>query len=382
METAKIPPPAQAVTLASRDEHVVDTALRSRVAPRSRGRWQMAAATAGAALLGIFSSACADSPEEGRQSREPAGQVTIANVPVDANIVAVQLLQPDCNPCDDFGDEPIVALANDAPLAAPLRARFENAQEETSAGACVVEPPLSAGDEPGALFPYNWLRPRIRFVPADGEDLWQLHFSAPRQRTPLVVYTDTPSWTMPREIWEGLGAHNRDTTVTLTIRGIRRDDPQRPPSLTRGSFGIAPVAAAGKLVYWATTSSEVTPTSSRLVGFSVGDERTAYALQVGDIGNRDIPPAGGRGLRSGSGVAEGHVQCIGCHVSTPDGTAVAFTDHWPWNNVLSLIIEGREGERPDYLTAGAERLLSQPWLGMQTMSSTRVFGSRGRYRVT
>ena len=96
------------------------------------------------------------------------------------------------------------------------------------------------------------------------------------------------------------------------------------------------------------------------------------ALTVPQAGDRGILAQGGRELRGRyddpKGVPAGAVQCIGCHVSTPDGDAVAFTDHWPWNSVLASVEEGTVGQRPSYVTAGAARLLNQPWLGMQTFS--------------
>jgi hypothetical protein len=116
----------------------------------------------------------------------------------------------------------------------------------------------------------------------------------------------------------------------------------------------------------------VQPNTSKLVGFDVGDEGVIDALTVPQAGDRRVLGAGGRDLRGmyddPKGVPAGHVQCIGCHVSTPDGSAVAFTDHWPWNSVLASVEEASVGQPPSYLSAGAQRLLNQPWLGMQTFS--------------
>jgi hypothetical protein len=220
---------------------------------------------------------------------------------------------------------------------------------------------------PGALLPSNWLRPRFRFEPLAGEDLWEIRLSSPHQAHDLVVYTTRTTLALPKPIWEGLAEHGKDSTVTVTIRGLSTEGGGMP-SGTRGDFTIAPVPALGKMVYWATTSSEVLPNTSKLVGFAVGDEGVIDALTIPQVGDRGITAEGGRQLRSGHGVNDGHVQCIGCHVSTPDGEAVAFTDHWPWNNVLASVEGATAGARPAYLTAGAERLLNQPWLGMQTFS--------------
>lgn len=270
---------------------------------------------------------------------------------------------PGCSPvCQDFPEAPI--LEPGVPADAPQR--FGAADDFASGGPCVLEPALSEGDRPGALLPSNWLRPRFRFEPVAGETLWEIRLQSEREANDLVVYTQSTTWVMPEEIWEGLAMHSRDVPITVTIRGL--GDAGGMPSGTRGDFTVAPVEARGNMVYWATTSSEVEPNSSKLVGFAVGDEWVVDALTIPDVGDRQIKSEGGRNLRSGYGVPNGHVQCIGCHVSTPDGEAVAFTDHWPWNNVVARIEEGVAGQRPDYLTPGGELLLNQPWLGMQTFS--------------
>ncbi len=75
------------------------------------------------------------------------------------------------------------------------------------------------------------------------------------------------------------------------------------------------------------------------------------------------------------------MECIGCHATTPDGNAVGFTDHWPWNVVVSSVEATSVGAVPGYLTAGAELLLDQPWLGMVTFSGAH-FSVGDRILVT
>lgn len=60
-------------------------------------------------------------------------------------------------------------------------------------------------------------------------------------------------------------------------------------------------------------------------------------------------------------------RCVGCHTSTPDGSAVAITDHWPWNSKVTNI-SGEVGGRPDYLTNTGDLLLQMPWQGTTTFS--------------
>jgi hypothetical protein len=272
--------------------------------------------------------------------------------------------------CEDFPAAPIFDTEGPTPPPANAPQLFGDPDDFESPGPCVIEPQLSDGDAPGALFPRNWLQPRFRFEPSSGETLWEIRLSAPMQKNELVAYTTRTTWPMPRDIWRALAGHSSDAPVTVTIRGVAAGGGR--VSGTRGTFVIAPVEARGKMVYWATTSSEVQPGTSKLVGFDVGDESVIDALTVPQAGDRKILGSGGRDLRGmyddGKGVPPGHVQCIGCHVSTPDGSAVAFTDHWPWNAVLASVEEATVGGLPDYVTPGAEKLLNQPWLGMQTFS--------------
>jgi hypothetical protein len=171
----------------------------------------------------------------------------------------------------------------------------------------------------------------------------------------------------------GVKGNAIDQPITVTIRGVNTASPGTPTGGT-GTFTIAPVTAGGSMVYWATTSSDVTPTTSKLVGFYVGNETTIDALTIPEIQQTGIIAENGSDLRGmygdAKGVPPGHVECIGCHVSTPDGLAVGYTDHWPWNNVVTVIQDKHAGEVPSWFSPGAQRLLNQPWLGMITFSKT------------
>src|SRR5262249_15690666 len=159
-------------------------------------------------------------------------------------------------------------------------------------GACVLEPQLGDRAQPGALLPKNWLRPRFRFTPLAGENLWEIRLKAASQVHELRVYTTRPGYELPRAMWKGLAIHSPDLEVRVPIRGLN-GTARGEPSGTRGSFTIAPVEARGKMVYWATTSSEVMPNTSKLVGFDVGDEGVIDALTVPGAGDRAILGSGG-----------------------------------------------------------------------------------------
>jgi hypothetical protein len=322
-------------------------------------------------VAGFALAACAgDTPgERNAQGNGPFGRSPDS---IRDGRVAVAPTVSICAPnCTDFPAQPLLDTESGSSPPGDAAALFGAPGNMGGSGVCVLEPQLSDGDKPGALFPRNWLRPRFRWQPLAGEDVWELRFTAEEQSHVLVVYTSRPVWKMPREMWKAVAEHSTGGPITLTIRGMSSRTRGRP-SGTSGTFAIAPAEATGKLVYWATTSSEVGPDTSKLVGFDVGDESVIDALRVPQVDDRGILQEGGRDLRGKydqpRGVPPGHVQCIGCHTSTPDGEAVAFTDHWPWNTVLASVQAESVGRAPAYLTSGAQRMLNQPWLGMTTFS--------------
>lgn len=279
--------------------------------------------------------------------------------------------------CQDFPADPIFDTTDGVAPAPPDAATFfGDADNFGSSGACVREPQLSedATGRPGALFPANWLEPRFRWQPLAGENLFEIRLSTAKETNDLVAYTTATTWIMPKDIWLKLAGNVHLEPIVVTIRGVNTASPGTP-SGTRGSFQIAPVNAGGKMVYWATTSSDVAPTTSRLYGFGVGEDNVIEALTIPQVQQDGILHENGHDLRGqysdAKGVDPGHVQCIGCHTSTPDGAAVAFTDHWPWNDVFASIEKDTVGAVPSYVSAGAQLLLNQPWLGMQTMTSTQ-----------
>jgi hypothetical protein len=266
--------------------------------------------------------------------------------------------------CTDFPADALV-VESDPPITADEIARFVDPNDLGSSELCVLEPQLSSGERPGAMFPVNWLRPRFRW---QGEaELYEVRLHSDIEANDLRVYTRKPEWTLPRDVWQRAAPNLR--SVEVTIRALR--DAQM--SGTRGSFVIAPVEAGGSMVFWATTSSEVTEGSSKLLGFSVGDEGVIETLRASKVQTSPVLHENGRDLRgefggAKPGFAAGDVQCIGCHEGTPDGKAVVFTDDYPWPKVVSSVKEGIAGSTPSYVSKGAETLLKQPWLGTQTMS--------------
>ena len=262
-------------------------------------------------------------------------------------------MPPACDPCTDFPADPI--WDGNAPGDAPdLFGGVDN--HSGAGGPCLLEPQI------GSLFPRNWLRPRFRFTPEPGHDLFEIRLQADRQVNDLVVFTTNTVWTMPPAIWEGLARHIQLEPITVTVRSLSSASPGVPALGTQGAFSIAPVNAEGSLVYWATIGE--LPDEAWLKGFVAGEEDVLTALGIDQI------EMAGRRDQGGNPRGDGRVDCIGCHTSTPDGKAVAFTDYWPWGNVLASIVEGEVGNIPDYVSPAATETLNQPWLGVQTFSPT------------
>ncbi|MCC6558321.1 MAG: PD40 domain-containing protein [Polyangiaceae bacterium] len=244
-------------------------------------------------------------------------------------------------PYTDFPADPVIDPS--APADAP--ALFAPAGDP-SGGPCLFEP------EPDTLFPRNWLRPRFRFTPGPGQNLFEIRLHTENEVNDLVVYTASTSWTMPKPMWEGLASHILDAPITMTIRGATYNGSglDGPPSAgNTGTFTIAPADAAGAIVYWTTSGG------SLLKGFKVGDESVAASLAPPDVA---MPTVNGA-----------QVTCIGCHTSTPDGKFVGFTAQGPWGNALASIEEMTAGDVPSFMGPGAlAALAALPDLGIQTYS--------------
>lgn len=286
-----------------------------------------------------------------------------------------------------------ISEADIAPFADP-----ENFQ---AGSVCVLEPQLSTPTTPGALLPRNWLRPRFRWASSGNETLWEVRLRNESQPDELRAYTRDTQWILPASVWDLMG--DIKTPVTVTIRGL---GPGGALTGARGDFQIAPVDVGGSMVFWATTSSYVTrePVTSKLQGFTVGDEGVQETLNATNIATGNIPGEDGASPRgfyacggatprptcaaepnnpaccNPTGFEFGQVECVGCHVSTPDGKAVIFTDNWPWNKVAASI-EDPVGALPPTVTAYAANLLKQPWLGMQALSPAHFDTAVGGERI-
>jgi hypothetical protein len=261
--------------------------------------------------------------------------------------------------CTDFPAAPVIDGA-----APPNAAQLFGSPGTGSAsgGPCLVEPEI------GALFPDNWLRPRFRVKAPAGQDLFEIRLHVANQANDLVVYTDSPTWKMPKDVWSALASHSRDTAITITVRGASQAG--GAASVAKGTTGdiwIAPVGANGTMVYWSTsgaTNGQPKNGDTMLSGFAVGDESVVAVLKP-DQAQQLIKDQGGNVLKAESNPA----RCIGCHTSTPDGAYVSYNDFYPWDAVLASGKPANVGASPDFLRAGGWNAITQPWLGLTTYSA-------------
>ena len=283
------------------------------------------------------------------------------------------------NPSFDVGVDPGIASSFGTP---------------TGAAPCITEP------ENGALFPNNWLRPRVRIANFTGNV--KITFHADNETTDLVAYTkggncgaqdpNATCWKLPQSIWMNLAQHivEADIKVTVQLQGA---------NVSSVSFQVAPVGAGGSMVFWsidpktvgknlanATTYPTASITNdSYLDAFTVGDESTvAVANGVPALSITDIDATkNGQPTINNDGNTRTNPRCIGCHVGTPDGNYVAFNDFWPWsvafasvkpdaNNVVGQALSGYPGATcTNWNTCtGSKTYVQEPWAGPVAFSET------------
>lgn len=236
-----------------------------------------------------------------------------------------------------------------------------------SAGAnCVLEP------QDGTMMPKNWLRPRFRVSGA--AVAYQVTLSSSESPKDLVGYGGPEGFRLPVEYWNYIAsrASSNPVAITATVRSF--DGAAVSESVV--TLNVAPVTAGGAMVYWASKESKDHVNSSKLYGFSVGEDGVVEALAPLDVAGtalRDeigvLKPNTATEWRDASGAAAGAPSCIGCHTSTPDGAAVAFNDGWPWDGVVASIEEGTKGQRPSTITDMGAALLATPFTGTLAFSA-------------
>jgi hypothetical protein len=240
---------------------------------------------------------------------------------------AVDLIFADAFDFHDFPADPIIDAGAPADSATLFGGSNSGAP---SGGPCLADPQI------GTLFPNNWLRPRFTWLPSGGENLFELRLTAQNQGHALLVYTTASSWTMPAEIWSALSQHTVDRAITVTVRGATYASgslTSGPETGSSGAVRIAPVSAAGAIVYWTNT-----PGGMLMRGFRIGDENLKDLFAPADTG------AG----------------CFGCHTGTPDGAYVGFSAGEGGGAGLALLSADGQHLTPSFISSSAQTLMARP----------------------
>ncbi len=262
--------------------------------------------------------------------------------------------------CDDF---PSTALLD--PLASPSGqpASLFGAPGTGSAtdGPCLAEP----ADK--ALYPKNWLRPRVYWTRgSSSQTVFEVRVHSDAETNDLVVYTTNNYYALDESLWATIAKGQLDdagglsvghlvgASLTFTVRGAGSGG-GAPAISNSATIVIAPAIADGALVYWTTADFDNSATNTTLQGFHVGDEGTTAALTSSQVAQtvRAEPIDGGNLTPQFQ-----QVFCIGCHSATPDGKYVSFTAQWPWPIAMASIESGSTGARPSWLSNGAVQNLS------------------------
>jgi hypothetical protein len=313
-------------------------------------------------LMGMGALACAGakiegSPNGGGGNNGRGGSAGSSGITINTDAtVAPPPVQTDPGqaplPCDndvctDFPADPIIDSS------APSNAPTQFSGSPSGSGPCLTEP------EDGALFPYNWTRPRIKWTGATG--LAQITIHADLEAHDLVVYTKSDNWIMDKKIWSGLASHVHEQDISVTVR-------LAGGGATTATFQIASASAAGSIVYWAADPTvvgvqnvtTVQDTTSFLRGFTVGEEGVAETLKFSQVKqpSRDMSSS------------KRTPTCIGCHSATPDSGFIAFVDNWPWNAVIAGVKPGITGDQLPNLSVGGLADLNKPWGGAGTFSAS------------
>ncbi len=227
---------------------------------------------------------------------------------------------------DDFKD-PIIDTG--APSNAPA---LFSSPGQSAGGPCLYEPQI------GSLFPNNWLRLRFRYTPSSTDNLFEIKLVVPKEQSPLVIYTTNPSYTLSKTAWGIITSIGGTVHVTIRSGTYSNGSLVSGPNLgSEGDVEIAPVSAAGSIVYWTTSNGTM------LKGFAMGDETVHNVLTPAQAS----APQG----------------CVGCHTSTPDGNYVAFSVSQTYNNgypsYVGILSTDGNATPPPFLTPSAVTLLQR-----------------------
>jgi hypothetical protein len=185
-----------------------------------------------------------------------------------------------------FTDFPATPVTDDA--GAPSSANFaelfagDGGTDTTTDAPCLSEP------SDGALYPYNWLRPRLYWAAPPSQKVFEVRVSSPAEANDYVVYTTNHYWALDKTTWQkvaGVEGGAKGTLVGQTLTFVVRGSSGSGPAAisNRATIQIAPAIADGSLIFWSTASFAAASASTDLQGFRVGDEGTTPALTVPQV---------------------------------------------------------------------------------------------------
>lgn len=232
------------------------------------------------------------------------------------------------SPLTDFPTDPVFV---DPTIPTNAPALFGDAGPAGSAP-CITSP------APSTLMPRNWLRPRFDYLPTRGENLFEITVTVSGFAHALRAYTRAQSYTLQKELWDGLRLSADDLPITVTVKALGLSASGGVTTAVSAaattSFVVAPVEAPGKIVYWALASNDV----GALKGFGVGEEGVETVLVPSQVVAR----------------TPNTETCIGCHAATPDGDAVGFAlGQGFYFDSIADIRAGAVGQVPGYVTPAA-----------------------------
>ena len=312
----------------------------------------------------------------GQSSGDNGGGPITVNTPT-TTTTSCMVTKPACSSgCKDFPANPVIDMhPDDGSPVAPADAASHFGGSASGGGPCILEP------QDGTLIPQNWLRPRLRFVPAAGQNLFEIRLHADSEANDYVVYTTSKTWKMPNGHmpgtpgdWDTVRQSIWGQDITVTVTGVNMNDASSKPTSASAKFRIAPAGSGGAMIYWAAIGDK--NGLSWLEGFNVGDENVSSVLTTGQVQLQLSRDQGGNLENANNTLPPGSVECIGCHAAIPDGvnggvgTSVAFVDFYPWTGVVSDVTKDAGGSIPSWLSKGGAQTFSQPWIGLPSFSKT------------